>query len=59
MGQPAAMPSRRAPVWQKGTPQSMQRAPWLRSIASSAWSWNSSQSRTRSAGGRSSGNSRG
>ena len=32
MGQPEAMPLRRRPVWQKGMPQSMQRAPCWRSF---------------------------
>src|SRR5436305_1801089 len=53
------MPSSRVPVWQNGTPQSMQRAPCLRSSMSSACSWNSDQWRTRSAGACTSGSSRG
>jgi len=50
MGSRKAMPSSRVPVWQKGTPQSMQRAPCWRRSDSSACSWNSCQSATRSAG---------
>jgi hypothetical protein len=30
IGQPLAMPLTSLPVWQNGTPQSMQRAPWVR-----------------------------
>src|ERR1043165_6415377 len=59
IGHPDAMPAIRVPVWQNGTPQSMQRAPCLRSVTGSEWSWNSSQSWMRSAGGRASGSSRG
>jgi len=40
------------PVWQNGTPQSMQRAPCSRKHASGMCSWNSCQSNTRSAAGR-------
>src|SRR6516165_7160491 len=53
------MPSRSVPVWQNGTPQSMQRAPCFCSVSSSLCSWNSSQSRVRTSGGRASGSSRG
>jgi hypothetical protein len=35
IGQPLAMPLISLPVWQNGTPQSMQRAPWVRSFFSS------------------------
>src|ERR1044072_5915794 len=56
-GQPEAMPEISLPVWQNGTPQSMQRAPCCRSRFSSMWWWNSFQSRTRSAGERSTGSS--
>src|SRR5512137_2954669 len=48
MGQPEAMPLSRVPVWQKGTPQSMQRAACSRSLPCSRWRWNSFQSRMRS-----------
>src|SRR5207245_1159304 len=58
MGQPEAIPLRSVPVWQKGMPQSMQRAPCSRSFFSSMCRWNSFQSRIRSIAGRSSGNSR-
>jgi hypothetical protein len=34
MGQPEAMPLSSVPVWQKGTPQSMQRAACCRIFAS-------------------------
>ena len=34
MGQPEAMPAMSLPVWQKGMPQSMQRAPCSRSVSS-------------------------
>ena len=37
IGQPLAMPLMSVPVWQKGTPQSMQRAPWVRSLSSGMW----------------------
>jgi hypothetical protein len=37
IGQPEAMPLMSVPVWQNGTPQSMQRAAWLRSRFSSMW----------------------
>src|SRR5262245_63226949 len=57
-GQPEAMPLISLPVWQNGTPQSMQRAPCWRRRFSSMWWWNSFQSRTRSAGERSTGSSR-
>src|SRR5215471_2857901 len=57
-GQPEAAPEISLPVWQNGTPQSMQRAPCWRSRFSSMWWWNSFQSRTRSAGERSTGSSR-
>jgi hypothetical protein len=40
-----AMPLISLPVWQNGTPQSMQRAPCWRSFFSSMWWWNSFQSR--------------
>ena len=46
------------PVWQNGMPQSMQRAPWSRSLSSVKCSWNSFQSLIRSKGERSSGSSR-
>src|SRR5262249_26130715 len=59
MGQPEAIPSSSVPVWQNGTPQSMQRAPCSWSLASAVCSWNSCQSWTRSTGCRTSGNSRG
>ena len=36
-GQPEAMPEISLPVWQNGTPQSMQRAPCWRSRFSSMW----------------------
>src|SRR5512135_406526 len=52
------MPLISLPVWQNGTPQSMQRAPWLRSRFSSRCGWNSSQSPMRSMGARSTGSSR-
>src|ERR1035441_7982082 len=58
MGQPEAMPLRSVPVWQNGTPQSMQRAPCSRSLAGSRCKWNSFQSRMRSTAVRASGNSR-
>jgi hypothetical protein len=35
IGQPLAMPLMTVPVWQNGMPQSMQRAPWVRSLSSS------------------------
>ena len=57
-GQPEAMPEISLPVWQNGTPQSMQRAPCWRRRFSSMWWWNSFQSRTRSTGVRSTGSSR-
>ncbi len=37
IGQPDAMPLISLPVWQNGTPQSMQRAPCVRSFFSSMW----------------------
>ena len=55
---PLAMPLINLPVWQKGIPQSMQRAPCVRSFFSSMWWWNSFQSFTRSVGVRSTGSSR-
>jgi hypothetical protein len=58
MGQPAAMPAINVPVWQKGTPQSMHRAPCLRRASSGMWSWNSFQWRRRSWGSASFGSSR-
>src|ERR1051325_6480888 len=58
IGQPEAMPARSVPVWQKGTPQSMQREPCVRSRSSSMWRWNSFQSTVRFAGSRSTGSSR-
>ena len=39
------------PSWQKGTPQSMQRAPWARSSVSAMGSANSRQCRMRSSTG--------
>ena len=45
IGQPEAMPLMSVPVWQNGMPQSMQRAPCLRSLSSGMWWWNSFQSR--------------
>src|SRR5262245_39440157 len=59
MGQPEAIPARSVPVWQKGTPQSMQRAPCLRRPSSGRWWWNSFQSLVRSKGAASAGSSRG
>ena len=38
------------PVWQNGTPQSMQRAPCSLQRRLGRWSWNSFQSRTRAFG---------
>ena len=59
MGQPETAPSYRTPEWQKGVPQSMQRAAWMRDSSSAPKaSWNSFQSPTRSAGGRSGGSAR-
>ena len=58
MGQPVARPAITSPVWQKGVPQSMQRAPWSRSFLAGNSSWNSSQSWMRSSGLRSGGSSR-
>src|SRR5579863_3527762 len=58
MGHPEAPPGSSVPVWQNGTPQSMQRAPCSCSFFSERWSWNSFQSRTRSLGLRSGGNCR-
>src|SRR5262249_9019772 len=55
---PLAMPLRSVPVWQKGTPQSMQRAAWVWSFFSSKCSWNSCQSLMRSLALRSAGSSR-
>ncbi len=52
-GHPEAMPPISLPVWQKGTPQSMQRAPCSRSVCSEQEVCISSQSRMRSSGGRS------
>ena len=47
------------PEWQKGVPQSMQRAAWERNSSSVLKAeWNSFQSLTRSAGGLSGGNAR-
>src|SRR3954452_16657282 len=41
------------PLWQKGTPHSMQRAPWSASSRSGRWRTNSLKSPTRSDGSRS------
>src|SRR4051812_18108909 len=40
------------PLWQNGTPHSMQRAPWAASSSSGRWTTNSWKSPTRSAGSR-------
>src|SRR5512139_3672222 len=58
IGQPVAMPLISLPVWQNGTPQSMQRAPCWRRRFSSRCGWNSFQSPSRSSGARSTGSSR-
>src|ERR1051326_3566125 len=57
-GQPDAIPLISVPVWQNGMPQSMQRAPCVRSFSSAKCSWNSFQSLVRSFGERSCGSSR-
>ena len=59
IGQPEAAPSYMTAPWQKGVPQSMQRAAWSRnsSLVLKAV-WNSFQSFTRSAGARSGGSAR-
>src|SRR5262245_18026258 len=46
------------PVWQKGMPQSMQRAPWVRTLSAGKSSYSSFQSSTRTGIGRRFGNSR-
>src|SRR4029077_12620290 len=46
------------PVWQNGTPQSMQRAPWVRTFSSAKSRYTSDQSLIRSRTGRRSGVSR-
>lgn len=58
MGHPEAAPPIIRPVWQNGTPQSMQRAPCSRSASSGECRWNSCQSEMRSAGGRTTGSVR-
>src|SRR5580698_5840305 len=58
IGQPEAPPGNTVPVWQNGTPQSMQRAPCSFSVGSGRCSWNSCQSRTRVLGSRPGGSRR-